>query len=126
MGHMKEIRPVRNPTRTFLKYSLSLFQKIMNEESDSSLSKEFDSKDETEKNSHTIEMFDEEDIQVETEDQKEDQSVTNIKNSDLQDVTSKKVGFICDQCDYSTKHKSNLNIHQKVKHEKRVYKCINC
>eukprot|EP00092_Neocalanus_flemingeri_P044336 GFUD01049134.1.p1 GENE.GFUD01049134.1~~GFUD01049134.1.p1 ORF type:complete len:670 (+),score=113.47 GFUD01049134.1:59-2011(+) len=34
--------------------------------------------------------------------------------------------FMCDQCDYSTRHKSNLNSHQKAKHEMRVYKCLLC
>merc|ERR1712129_641788 len=42
------------------------------------------------------------------------------------DLLSRTDLFMCDQCDYVTKHKSNLNSHKKVKHEKRVYKCPNC
>merc|ERR1719154_363668 len=33
---------------------------------------------------------------------------------------------MCDRCDYYTKHKGNLNNHQKVKHEKRSFKCLQC
>ena len=36
------------------------------------------------------------------------------------------LGFMCDQCDYFTKHKGNLNTHLKVRHEKRSFKCLQC
>ena len=34
--------------------------------------------------------------------------------------------LMCDQCEYSTKDRSNLKKHKRVRHEKRVYKCLHC
>ena len=40
--------------------------------------------------------------------------------------TNSGVDFLCDQCEYSSKHQSNLNQHLKSKHEGRMFSCIYC